>query len=135
MWYRSKVTHGQREGTKINFPTINLSPDTLPDTIVRGVYACLVKIENKRIGSGENLIGALYFGPKFVSKSNNEILEIYLLNFDQDVYGKIVLFKLFKFIRPPIKFNSLEVMRQQISADVAQIRSEINKLETNSSPD
>lgn len=128
-WITTKVITGDQVGRKINYPTINLNPEVIPDNIKKGVYASSVIISNYKIKDGiqKEFVGALYFGPKFINKNRQEILEIFLMDFDQDVYGKSVSFRLVSFIRPPLEFSSLDEMKKQIQDDVKQIRLKIKK--------
>ncbi len=116
LWYIGKVEKGNQLGRHIGFPTINLNPNILPSTTIEGVYACLVKYDNKIYK------GALYFGPRKILKENNRVLEINIFDFNQLIYGKTIQFQLKQFIRGVIAFNSLDSLEKQIQKDIEEIK-------------
>lgn len=120
-WISAIVLHGDQSGRQIGFPTINLNPKLLPDQITQGVYAAQVIIEQK------NYWGALYIGPRSVKGEVHAVLEIYILDFSKEVYGQSIKFLLRDFIRPVIHFTTMEELKKQLSSDVENVRSLINK--------
>ncbi len=111
MWIRRKVQHGNKTGRKIGFPTINLNVGNIEYS--NGVYDCEVKIQNQVYK------GALYFGPGF--KKHKKVLEIFVINFNKKVYGKLISFKIGKKIRGPKKFDNLNLLKKQITDDLKQV--------------
>lgn len=117
-WHSSPIYHGDKQGRTISFPTINLDPNIWPADQQPGVYSVEV-----RIGEPATAFqGALYYGPRTIQGETHNILEIYLLDFSQQVYGQTASFRLHKFIRPVIHFNSFEEMKPQIAQDVEAVR-------------
>ena len=116
IYYQSTVFHGDKSGRTINFPTINLDPLIIPQDTKPGVYASLVEV------SGVEFKGALYFGPRLVKGETNNVLEIFLLDFEKEVYGQTVIFCLEKFIRPVLDFASLDELKQQLQKDIEAVR-------------
>lgn len=112
MTYTSTVQKGQQLGREIGFPTLNLDPNILPNTQKLGVYQATVAWNEKEYK------GVLFFGPKKTFEEITNVLEINLLNFNQEIYGQTVSFSLGKFIRPVIKFSSLDELKKQIVRDV-----------------
>ena len=110
--YRSKVIHGRNMGKKFGFPTVNLENPHILSAYKEGVYAAEVSIE------GKNHAGLLYKGPRLILGGTETILEIYLLDFDRDIYGQIVSFKLLDFIRGVISFPNIEDFKIQLKKDV-----------------
>lgn len=102
-------------GRKLGFPTVNLNAGSFGSHYKTGVYACQVKVGSK------GYKGALHFGPKKGVKK--EVLEIHLLNFRQNVYGKWVIFRVTQSIRPLKSFQDWEELKQQIEKDVQIIQS------------
>ena len=47
-------------------------------------------------------------------------LETYIIDFCQDVYDKLVTVQFIEFIRPEMKFNSIEELKQQMNNDIAK---------------
>ena len=120
-WISATVLSGDKTGRTINSPTINLNPKLMPppEQEMPGVYGCLVKVD-KNIYKG-----ALYFGPRLVKNETENVLEIFILDFSENIYDQTVLFRVGLFIRSPKNFDSLEKMRDTIAADVARIEKEI----------
>jgi riboflavin kinase / FMN adenylyltransferase len=119
-WYTGAVQHGQKLGRTIGFPTINLDAHILSSEIEKGVYACTVDVDGHIYG------GALYYGPRLVLDETKDVLEIHILGFDQDVYGKEIQFKLRAFIRPPLDFPSFDEFKVQLEKDVEEVKTYLN---------
>ncbi len=109
------VLQGQKIGRTIGFPTINLDPTILPENFKEGVYAAVVKYENSIYEA------ALFFGARKIHNETNTVLEIYILDFDKEIYGEEITFQIKDFIRGVQNFNSLEEMKKQIQKDIEQI--------------
>jgi riboflavin kinase/FMN adenylyltransferase len=50
------------------------------------------------------------------------VLEIHLLDFDREIYGKDLEVRFVRYLRPEKKFESVEALARQIEADVKQAR-------------
>ncbi len=109
---KSKVCAGEKLGRKIGYPTLNLNPRNSPKDLKIGVYSCLVKIQNRIYK------GVLYFGPRLVLGETKNILEIHILNFSENIYNKMVEFKIGKFIRSPKKFENVKQLKEQLGKDL-----------------
>jgi riboflavin kinase/FMN adenylyltransferase len=103
--------------TKLEKPTANLKIDSgiiPPD----GVYAAKAYL-------GDNIYQAavnIGFAPTFNYQKCERRLEVHLLNFDGDIYGEYLEIELVKYIRSEKSFNSADELRNQIAADIVQIR-------------
>lgn len=107
------VVHGQKNGRKIGFPTVNIQPDDPYKLIpAPGVYASIASFQGKRYKCAMN-IG---FNPTFGDFGMT--IEGYLLNFEGDLYGANLKFEMVSRIRSEIKFNSIEELKHKISQDV-----------------
>lgn len=115
-WYEGIVISGSRLGRTLGFPTANLDPAILTGITRKGVYAATVRID------GQLYTGALYIGPRLILNETKRMLEIFVLDFDSDLYGKTVDFQLGAFIREPMDFDSFEALTAQLKSDVAAIR-------------
>ncbi|MAV64772.1 MAG: bifunctional riboflavin kinase/FAD synthetase [Pelagibacteraceae bacterium TMED124] len=106
------VIKGQKLGSKIGFPTINIKLD--PHKIIpsRGVYIVVAKIFNKKYKA----ICNIGFSPTFSNKKNIKI-EAHVLDFNKDVYGEEVSIEFLDFIRFEKKFQSVEMLKRQILKD------------------
>ena len=105
-----KIIHGEKKGRSINFPTINI-PIRRKISPVLGVFAVEVLLDEK-IHQGICNIGSrpTVGGVKI-------LLEVFLFNFSQEVYGHHakVVFK--NKLREEVKFDSFEALKQQIKKD------------------
>lgn len=113
MWFRRKVKTGHKLGRELGYPTLNFSIGNFSQYQKTGVYTCQIKIKRKIHE------GTLYFGPK-LSKPGNS-LEIFILNFKDNIYAQLVSFRVSRKIREPMKFTSTEKLKKQIQKDVASI--------------
>lgn len=108
----SLVVHGRALGRTLGIPTIN---QLLPETQVLpkfGVYASFVKFDNKTYYGVSNI------GVKpTISEHEAPICETHILNFDGDLYSKMVRVEIIDFIRPEMKFNSLDELKTQMKKD------------------
>jgi riboflavin kinase/FMN adenylyltransferase len=109
---RLPVEHGRRLGRLIGFPTIN---QCFPDGMIeprRGVYVCSCAI-NGTVYRGVTNIGVR----PTVETGDVVTMETHLFGFDGDLYGIEVEVSLLYFIRPEIRFDSVEELRRAIARD------------------
>jgi riboflavin kinase/FMN adenylyltransferase len=109
------VQEGMQNGRKLGFPTANIKLDgyILPKF---GVYSCAVNIGGQRLRAICNI------GVKPTYGDNKPLLEVHILQFDDDIYGKTISVELIKFIREEKKFNSIEELKEQIEKDVNYVK-------------
>lgn len=107
------VEGGEKRGRTIGFPTANLH---LGDLIhpKHGVYAVRARIDR----SGDWIDGVANFGRTPTTGLRDPLLETYLFDFDQDIYGKWMEVALVAFLRPELKFDGLDEMIEQMHRDV-----------------
>lgn len=118
-WYKSVVVTGSKLGRTLGFPTANLDAAILTHVTQEGVYAAKVRL------SGQVHFGALYLGPRLVLDETKRVLEIFVLDFDGDLYGQTLEFQLGAFVRGPMDFDSFDALITQLEADVAAIRADV----------
>jgi riboflavin kinase/FMN adenylyltransferase len=113
---KGEVVRGKQLGTDLGFPTCNINPHRhrIP---LHGVYACQVRLADQYRPAAVN-IG---YRPT-VSESGDALLEAHILDFDEDLYGKTIEVIFRCKIREEVKFDGLDALKQQISADVRQVR-------------
>lgn len=116
-WLKAKVIRGNRMGTKIGIPTINLDNPKIMDSFTRGVYGAKV------LFGGKIYKGSLYFGPRTINKDQKTVLEIHIFDFNLDLYGTEISFRPLKFVRPPANFHNLAEMKKMIEEDNRKIKS------------
>jgi riboflavin kinase/FMN adenylyltransferase len=111
------VVPGERLGKKIGFPTANLSAhsEQFPPN---GVYFAQATVDG---ASYPGLIN-LGYRPTINSSQSERVLEIHLLDFNSDIYGRDVEVRFIRYLRPEQKFENLDALTQQIERDVQQAR-------------
>ena len=114
--YLGEVIHGAKQGRTIDFPTLNL---TLGD-YQRPRYG--IYVTQTRLGDGRLVNGVSNIGVRPTVGGNIELLETYLFDFNEEVYGQIVETALLDYIRPEAKFDSFDEMKLEIHNDAAKAR-------------
>lgn len=115
-WYKGKVIVGDKLGRELGYPTLNLdNPETFKNK-KKGVYLVQLKIKSKKYS------GLLFFGPRLILKQNNLMLEIFVLDFDQNIYGETITFQPIKYLRAVMDFPDEKSFRNQLSRDVRKAR-------------
>ncbi|MCB9802220.1 MAG: riboflavin kinase [Pseudomonadales bacterium] len=116
VWYSSHVFAGQKLGRTIGYPTLNLDAHSIPRSTKPGVYTSQLILE------GQEYVGGLYYGPRYVLGETTQVLEVYVLDFDGEVYGKEVQFTIDRFIRPPKDVKTLDELKELLKADELAVR-------------
>lgn len=111
------VVQGDRRGRELGYPTANVP---LKDTLhpAYGIYAALAQVE----GNDDWFPSATNIGirPMFELKVGQ--VEAYIMDFNSDIYGKVLRIKPVKKLRGEAKFDSLEALVAQIEEDCRQAR-------------
>lgn len=108
-WHQAKVIRGQGKGKELGFPTANLE---VPESFdfKYGIYAANINEDKK---------GILYWGTK---GGQNPSLEIYIFDFDGDLYGTQIQFQVGEFIREDKHFDSDKALVVQIKNDIKRVK-------------
>jgi riboflavin kinase/FMN adenylyltransferase len=111
-----EVVHGDHLGRKLGFPTANVA---LGDYVrpARGIYAA-----RTRLPDGREIPGVAYIGSRPTVNGCDERLEVNLFDFDEDLYGQVLETDLVAFIRGDQKFDGLDALMEQMTADKAAAR-------------
>jgi riboflavin kinase/FMN adenylyltransferase len=111
------VTRGDDLGKKLGFPTANLSAhnEQFPPN---GVYIAEAWLEGVLCRGVVNL----GYRPTISNNESNRVLEIHLLDFNRDIYGKNLEVRFLCYLRPEKKFASVDALVRQINLDVRQAR-------------
>lgn len=104
--FAGKVEKGNRRGTALGFPTINIP---LTDSSVSGVYAGKVRHNDREYHA------AIFADP------TRGVLEAYLLDFDEDLYGENIAIVLMKKIRESKLFADDEKLKAMIAKDTEEV--------------
>lgn len=107
------VVDGYKVGRKIGFPTANLRVDfphkLIPST---GVYAVYVSV------NGQDYKGMLNIGHRPTLNNGTDLsIEVHILDFQDDIYQQKIRIKFIDFLRPEMKFNSVDELILQMQKD------------------
>ena len=111
-----KVIKGDQRGRTIGIPTANLEYPLNTITIPYGVYAVETLIE------GNTYFGIVNFGIRPTFNKDKPIVEVYLFDFDNDIYDKDIEILFHKQIRQEKKFNDIKELLNQINIDIAEAK-------------
>jgi riboflavin kinase/FMN adenylyltransferase len=113
---RGEVVVGDKRGRSIGFPTANVLPDVDAVIPARGVYAGFVRFGEEEYAACTNVGVAPTFG-----RTENRI-EAHLLDFEGDLYGRVVDVSFVKRIREERRFSGVDELTEQIRRDVEEAR-------------
>jgi len=111
-----QVVAGDRRGGRLGFPTANLNIDQTYLVPANGVYSVKVRVD------GETYLGVANIGfkPTFHGKERN--IEVHLLDFYQELYGKYIKVSFTMRLREEKKFTTPSELIKQIEQDIIQAR-------------
>ena len=111
-----EVIHGDKRGREIGVPTANVR---LGDYVrpKYGIYAVRV-----RLPDGRRLDGVANLGVRPMFETPEPLLEVWLFDFEGDLYGQVIETELVAYLRPEMKFDGLDALKAQIDEDAAQAR-------------
>jgi riboflavin kinase/FMN adenylyltransferase len=111
-----RIAHGKKLGRQLGYPTINIKMGD-KTLIVKGIFAVQVKgIDNRE------LRGVASIGTRPTVNGVDTILEVYILDFNRDVYGYRVVVEFLHKIRNEQKFDSLEELTAHIAQDTEKAK-------------
>ncbi|WP_138990899.1 bifunctional riboflavin kinase/FAD synthetase [Larkinella sp. C7] len=111
------IVKGQQLGRTIGYPTANIQVDD-PSKLVpsNGIYAAEV------IYKGEKLGGAMSIGTRPTVGGTHRTIEVYIFDFNQEIYGEHLTVRFIEYLRPELKFEGLAALVDQMQLDVEQTR-------------
>lgn len=115
---KGRVEEGKKLGRTLGFPTANIK---VPDNVYMkyGVYQVQVIAEDESVFLAVANLGVR----PTVENSNQVLLEVHLLDFNNDLYNQILRVEFIDFIRPERAFPDIEALKEQIEKDVGYVRS------------
>ena len=113
---RGEVVVGDQRGRSIGFPTANVLPDADAVIPARGVYAGFVLVGEDRYAACTNIGVA----PTFDRAESR--VEAHLMDFEGDLYGRVVDVSFAKRIREERRFSGVDELTGQIRRDVEEAR-------------
>jgi riboflavin kinase/FMN adenylyltransferase len=105
------IAHGAKQGRTIGFPTINISIRRNLSPVL-GVFAVLVEINSV------TYYGVCNIGKRPTVGGEKTLLEVFLFDFDQEVYGEHAAVTFKCRVREEKKFASFDELKKQIAEDV-----------------
>lgn len=115
------VVKGDQRGREIGFPTANLMLDPGCEPC-EGIYAVSVH------GGAEHWHGAGYIGKRPTFETERVFLEVFLFDFDGDLYGHELTVEFIDYQRGDQKFESVEELTQQMQQDCAAIAARLHEI-------
>jgi riboflavin kinase / FMN adenylyltransferase len=116
-WFvEGEVRHGDKRGRGLGFPTANIR---LPDscTLRHGIYAV-----RAALGRGEVRDGVASFGRRPTFDNGAPLLEVFLFDFADDLYGRALQVEFANWIRGEERFGNAEALVARMKKDVMQAR-------------
>lgn len=113
---RGRVVKGDQRGRLLGFPTANIALAQVL-TVLTGVYVVQVT------GITSNpLFGVANIGQRPTVTGKQRLLEVHLLDFNDNIYGKKMNVQFLHKLRDEQRFASLELLQQQIAFDKQQAK-------------
>jgi riboflavin kinase/FMN adenylyltransferase len=118
---QGRVRHGNQLGRQWGFPTANIYLHRALAPVM-GIYAVLVH------GLGDKpLPGAANLGVRPTVDGTTALLEVHLLDFNQQIYGRYVEVEFCEKLRDEVRYANIELLKEQIAKDVAASRDYFQK--------
>ena len=116
------VVHGRKLGRTLGIPTANLR---LPEGIVPprfGVYVCSTEIDGKVYPAVTNI------GNRPTVNGHHTTVEPWILDYSGDLYDREITLRFHYFIRPEMKFDSLEALQAEIFRNAEEARAYLKNI-------
>lgn len=111
--FKGEVVRGKKRGKALGFPTANI---VVSKKVEEGIYVSKVYLGNKTYNALTFIGAAITFGDKKVQA------ESYILDFNQDIYGKEIEVEISKKIRGNEKFETIEELVKAMKKDEKEAR-------------
>ena len=118
---RGTVVHGDRRGRELGFPTANLAFDYTPALPALGIYLGRVSVPERGVGPGHPALVSVGVRPTF-HDDGRVLAEVYLLDWDGDLYDATLEVELVGRLREERRFDSVEALVAQMRRDEADAR-------------
>ncbi|MEP3280607.1 MAG: bifunctional riboflavin kinase/FAD synthetase [Stappiaceae bacterium] len=115
------VQHGEKRGREMGFPTANL---TLPPEcrLRHGIYAVRTYVAGKRYD------GVASYGRRPTFDNGTPLLEVFIFDFSDDIYGQPIRISFASHLRPELKFDDVPSLIEQMNRDSAEARAILDSL-------
>ena len=116
------VVSGVGRGAEMGFPTANLDLEPERALPADAIYASWAYVDGRRHPSVTNIGRRPTFG------ESERTVEVYILDFSDDLYRRLLKIDIIEKLRPEEKFDTTEQLEQQIAQDVARARLVLDRL-------
>lgn len=116
---RGTVVHGNRRGRELGFPTANLAFDYVPALPALGIYLGRVTVPERSVGPGHPALVSVGVRPTF-GDDGRVLVEVYLLDWDGDLYDAVLSVELDARLRDERRFGSVDALVAQMQEDEAE---------------
>ncbi|MDE3089257.1 MAG: bifunctional riboflavin kinase/FAD synthetase [Chloroflexota bacterium] len=113
---RGRVVKGDQRGKTLGFPTANLAIAERRLIPADGIYAVRVRIGETWHGGAANI------GIRPTFDHGHRLVEVFVLDFDGDLYDQVIEVQFVKRLREERKFESIDALIAQMNKDVAETR-------------
>jgi riboflavin kinase/FMN adenylyltransferase len=121
---RGTVVHGDRRGRELGFPTANLEFAYSPALPALGIYLGRVTVPERGVGPGHPALVSVGVRPTF-HDDGRVLVEVYLLDWDGDLYDVSLDVELVARLREERRFDSVEALVAQMRRDEAEARASL----------
>ena len=117
---RGLVELGAGRGHDLGFPTANLAVSSRKTLPIDGVYTCVARHD----GKSYTALVSIGTNPTFADgpDANPRTVEVWMLDFNQTVYGQEVELRDLRFVREQRRFDSMEALNVQMLEDATHVR-------------
>jgi len=113
-----RVEHGDKVGRDLGYPTANIKIcNSYP---INGIFYVKAYFKNNEFN------GIASIGTKPTFSGNKPLLEVYIFDFNKDIYGENLKVRFIKKIRDQIKFDNKEQLIKQMNDDYKRVKEIIN---------
>src|SRR5699024_233509 len=116
--YEGKVIDGDKRGRLLGYPTANMEAEEKYLLPKQGIYAVKVHLKNESYYGMANL-GLV---PTFIENMKEPKVEVFIFDFDKEIYGETLKIDWLEFIRDEEKYSGAEEMKEQLIIDEVAIR-------------
>ena len=116
-----EVVHGAKRGRQLGYPTANLDIHADLAVPAHGIYAVRCQLGDER------LLGVASLGVRPTFDNGPRSVEVYLLDFDRDIYGQVLRVEFIARLRDEQKFDSVAALIEQMGRDVEHSRAALTE--------
>lgn len=121
--YTGRVVHGKMLGRTMGFPTVNIVVPEEKFVVRRGVYVSRILL-GSRVLYGVTNIGRR----PTLEDAVNDVVETYIFDFDEDIYGANIKVELMSFLRPEAHYSSKDELINAVELNKSQALEYIKNL-------